>query len=110
MILYKREVPLMTPLMMIRSIDQLSQGNPMPIKYSRVPLQHISKNMVYGVIAGEDQKFLQHFGFDFQALWNALEHNIQTQSTSIGGSTITQQTAKNLFLRPGRSLVRKALE
>lgn len=66
--------------------------------------------MIYGVIAGEDQRYLDHRGVDFQALRNALEQNVQHQSLSIGGSTITQQTAKNVFLWPDRSLFRKAIE
>ena len=107
---YKRENPGMTPLMVIRAGDQIVDGRDIVAKYTWVPIHKISPNAIYGVIAGEDQKFLEHFGFDFQALWNALEHNIQTQSTSVGGSTITQQTAKNLFLRPGRFIIRKAFE
>jgi monofunctional biosynthetic peptidoglycan transglycosylase len=100
----------MTPLMVIRFVDQVTHGRKIILKYSRVPIEHISSSSIYAVMAGEDQKFLDHFGFDFDAIWNALQYDIQNQSVSIGGSTITQQTAKNLFLRPGRSIIRKALE
>ena len=61
------------------------------------------------VIASEDQNFPYHHGFDLKAIETALEHNLEGHTTH-GGSTITQQTAKNLFLYPGRSYLRKALE
>lgn len=107
---YKRQNPPMTPLMPIRMVDQIIDGRPIILKSTRVEIKHISNNMIYGVIASEDQKFLDHRGVDFDALRDALIHNLNTHSLSIGGSTITQQTAKNVFLRPGRSIVRKAFE
>ena len=66
--------------------------------------------MIYAVLAGEDQKFLDHFGFDIDALANAVEKNIIEGKKSVGWSTISQQTAKNVFLLPGRSYVRKIFE
>jgi monofunctional glycosyltransferase len=100
----------MTPLMVFRFVDQVVDGRKIVVKHFRVPIEQISNNMIYGVMAGEDQRFLQHRGVDFQALRNALEQNVRHKSLSIGGSTITQQTAKNVFLRPDRSLFRKAME
>lgn len=61
-------------------------------------------------MAAEDQKFLDHFGFDVDAIWRAVEYNIKHKSMRIWWSTITQQTAKNIFLWPDRSIFRKALE
>ncbi|MFI2810909.1 monofunctional biosynthetic peptidoglycan transglycosylase [Microbulbifer sp. JSM ZJ756] len=71
------------------------------------PLEQISPNLQVAVIASEDQKFPHHFGFDFAALKKALSED---RGRIRGASTITQQTAKNLFLWNGRSYVRKALE
>ncbi len=109
-LLYKRQNPGMTPLMVIRFVQQISASKPITLKYTRVPIQKISDAGIYAVMAGEDQKFLDHYGFDFDALRNALETNLKNKSISLGGSTISQQTAKNLFLWPGRSIVRKAIE
>ncbi|MBB5211905.1 monofunctional biosynthetic peptidoglycan transglycosylase [Microbulbifer hydrolyticus] len=71
------------------------------------PLENISPNLQMAVIAAEDQKFPQHFGFDFGSLQKAFSEN---RKRTRGASTITQQTAKNLFLWNGRSYVRKGLE
>ena len=109
-LLYKRQNPGMTPLMVIRFVEQITEKRPIVLKYTRVPIQNISAYSMYAVMAGEDQKFLDHYGFDFDAIKNALETNIKNKSVSRGGSTITQQTAKNLFLWPDRSLWRKAIE
>lgn len=100
----------MTPLMPIRFVDQIIDKRQIVLKHTRVPIEQISNNMIYGVIAWEDQRYLEHRGIDMEALRAALKKNIKHQSLSIGGSTITQQTAKNLFLRPDRSLFRKAIE
>lgn len=75
-----------------------------------VPLEQISPQMALAVIAAEDQKFLQHWGFDTQAISAALVHNTRNPSKLRGGSTLSQQTAKNLFLWDGRSWLRKGLE
>lgn len=109
-LLYKRQNPWVTPLMVIRFVDQVVDGRKIVIKHTRTPITQISNNIIYGVIAGEDQKFLDHFGFDGDALFKALIHNLNTQSLSLWWSTITQQTAKNIFLRPGRSILRKGFE
>ncbi|MGV7963004.1 monofunctional biosynthetic peptidoglycan transglycosylase [Photorhabdus tasmaniensis] len=72
--------------------------------------EQISPNIALAVIAAEDQKFPQHWGFDFDAIENALEHNQNNSGRLRGASTISQQTAKNLFLWDGRSWLRKGLE
>lgn len=98
-----------TPLMVIRSIEQKTDGKPMILSHDWVPLEEISPNLQKAVIASEDQHFLTHHGFDFNALEKAYENNQKGKKIK-GGSTISQQTAKNVFLWPGRSYIRKAFE
>ena len=73
------------------------------------PIQQISPTLTRAVIAAEDAKFCEHHGFDFGAMEKALAHN-ESSGRMRGGSTISQQTAKNVFLWPDRSYVRKGLE
>ena len=98
-----------TPLMVIRSMEQKMDGKPMILSHDWVPLEEISPNLQKAVIASEDQHFLTHHGFDFNALEKAYENNQKGKKIK-GGSTISQQTAKNVFLWPGRSYIRKAFE
>jgi monofunctional biosynthetic peptidoglycan transglycosylase len=74
-----------------------------------VDFAHIAKPLKLAVIASEDQKFPEHFGFDFDSMERAWDHNQHGRKVK-GASTISQQVAKNLFLWPGRSLFRKAVE
>lgn len=80
-----------------------------PVDYRWVPKEQIPEALRQGAIAAEDQKFFTHWGFDFIAIAEALEHNEKSRKKR-GASTITQQTAKNLFLWPSRSWLRKGLE
>jgi len=98
-----------TPLMAIRSVESIFQGE-MP-KNSKVwvSIENISPNMVQAVVSSEDNKFLTHHGFSFDAISRAMEHNEKGKRIR-GGSTISQQTAKNVFLFPHRSYFRKGLE
>lgn len=98
-----------TPLMLTRSIENKLAGNEMVCSHNWVPLEHISKNLQKAVIASEDGRFLTHHGFDFEAIQKAMENNEQGKKLK-GGSTISQQTAKNVFLWQGRSYIRKGLE
>lgn len=75
-----------------------------------VSMDEISPWMGLAVIAAEDQKFPEHWGFDVSAIEKALAHNERNESRIRGASTLSQQTAKNLFLWDGRSWVRKGLE
>ncbi|CNE49661.1 monofunctional biosynthetic peptidoglycan transglycosylase [Yersinia nurmii] len=75
-----------------------------------VPMSEISPYMALAVMAAEDQKFPDHWGFDMGAIESALAHNQRNQKRIRGASTLSQQTAKNLFLWDGRSWVRKGLE
>jgi monofunctional biosynthetic peptidoglycan transglycosylase len=79
------------------------------IDYQWVPLSQITPQAALAVVAAEDQKFPNHWGFDFKAIRNAVEHNARSRRLR-GASTLTQQVARNLFLWQGRSYLRKGLE
>jgi monofunctional biosynthetic peptidoglycan transglycosylase len=79
------------------------------LQYHWVPRSRISPHLVRALVAAEDGKFLEHHGFDWDAMGDALEDRLDGKSKR-GGSTLTQQVAKNLFLWPARSYVRKVLE
>jgi monofunctional biosynthetic peptidoglycan transglycosylase len=105
-----RFVPVyITPLMVIRSVEQIVDGKPVKMKKTWIPIEKISHNMVQAVVASEDNLFMEHYGFDEKAIENALKHNAKSKKMRCG-STISQQTAKNVFLFPDRTYVRKALE
>ena len=101
-------VPL-TPLMIIRCAQQVSRGEQIRLKHHWVPLEEMSKYLPVAVMASEDQRFLQHHGFDVVEIQNAIEER-QSGKRLRGGSTISQQTAKNVFLWPRSSWVRKGFE
>jgi monofunctional biosynthetic peptidoglycan transglycosylase len=73
-------------------------------------LHRISPNLVYAVIAAEDEKFCRHHGFDWDGIRNAMRYNATHKDRLRGGSTISQQAAKNAFLWPGRGFIRKGVE
>lgn len=100
-----------TPLMLIRCVQQVSNGETPRLRHHWVSLDKISPSLPVAVMASEDQRFLQHHGFDFKAIEHAARRNMEhPQKRKLGASTISQQTAKNVFLWPGRSWVRKGLE
>jgi monofunctional biosynthetic peptidoglycan transglycosylase len=98
-----------TPLMGIRALEHNAAGKDMVCSHEWVPIDEISLNLQKAVIASEDGLFLEHLGFDFKAMEKAFDNN-QKGKRLKGGSTISQQTAKNVFLWQGRSYVRKGLE
>lgn len=98
-----------TPLMPVRAMEQRADGKEVHFSHDWVPLEDISQNLQKAVIASEDDTFLDHNGFNFQALKKAYKNNSKGKKLK-GGSTISQQTAKNVFLWQGRSYFRKALE
>ena len=98
-----------TPLMVIRCVQQVSRGERIRLKHHWVPLDSMSIYMPVAVMASEDQRFLEHRGFDLVEIENAIREQVSGRRKR-GGSTISQQTAKNVFLWPGRSWVRKGLE
>ena len=105
-LLYKFVPVPYTPLMAIRSIEGDAKYE---TRHDWVPIEEISPNLQLAVICAEDQTFLSHSGFDRKAIEKALENNEKGKKIR-GGSTISQQTAKNAFLWPGRTWLRKGLE
>ena len=99
-----------TPLMFIRAAQQMSRGEKIRMKHHWVPMDtEMSIYMPVAVMASEDQRFLQHHGFDFTEIGKAIGERAAGKRIR-GGSTISQQVAKNVFLWPGRSWIRKGLE
>ena len=98
-----------TALMVERKIESWVDGQPIDLQRSWRPWDEISNELKVAVIAGEDQKFAEHWGFDFSAIRAAFAHNEQG-GTLRGASTLSQQVSKNLFLWSGRSWLRKGLE
>ncbi|MCD6019617.1 MAG: peptidoglycan transglycosylase [Bacteroidetes bacterium] len=101
-------VPL-TPLMIIRNVEQMGDGKGVVMEHDWVPLEEISPKLQLAVVCSEDQNYLKHFGFDLGAIKKAMKENEEGKRFR-GGSTITQQTAKNVFLWQGRSYLRKGFE
>lgn len=109
-LVFKFIPPSHTPLMIIRSIHQLSdEKKKLKLKKDWVSIKNISPNLIQAAVAGEDQNFMYHYGFDFKAMKLAFSNNKKGRRIK-GGSTISQQTAKNVFCWPSRSYVRKAFE
>ena len=98
-----------TPLMATRLIENKLDGVDVIFSHDWQPIENISPNLQKAVIASEDGNFLTHNGFDFAAMQKAFENNNKGKKLK-GGSTISQQTAKNVFLWQGRSYIRKGLE
>ena len=100
-----------TPLMFIRCGQQMAEGKKLKLDHHWVSMSKISPSMPVAVMASEDANFLNHHGFDYKAIVNAAERNRKhPEKRKLGASTISQQTAKNVFLWPGRSWIRKGLE
>jgi monofunctional glycosyltransferase len=110
LVLVYRWVPVsMTPLMLIRVTENLSKGKPVRFEREWTSLSQLSPKLQRSVIAAEDIKFFEHEGFDWEAIEKAIRHNKHGRRIR-GGSTISQQVAKNVFLWPKRSWFRKGLE
>lgn len=98
-----------TPLMFIRCIEQKMDGKEMTLNKDWVPFEEISPNLQLAVVCTEDQNYIKHNGFDFDAIETAME-DCEEGGRCRGASTISQQTAKNVFLWQGRSWIRKGFE
>jgi monofunctional biosynthetic peptidoglycan transglycosylase len=97
--------------MFIRLSQQLSTGKELKLHHHWIPLDKISPSLPTAVMASEDARFLEHHGFDYKAIEQAAMRNIKhPEKRKLGASTISQQTAKNVFLWPGRSWIRKGFE
>lgn len=100
-----------TPLMVIRCCQQVSEGRDLKFSHDWEPLENISPSLPVAVIASEDARFMEHHGFDYEAIEHAAKRNREhPEKRKLGASTISQQTAKNVFLWPGRSWTRKGFE
>ena len=100
-----------TPLMFIRLGEQIAKGEEMKMRHSWVSLDEIAPSLPLAVMASEDAHFMEHHGFDFNAIEKAAKRNMSKKhKRKLGASTISQQTAKNVFLWPGRTWVRKGFE
>lgn len=105
-----RWVPIyITPLMVIRMVESKMDDKELVFEKTWKPLEEISPHLQLAVVCSEDQNYLKHNGFDFGAIEKAIKHN-KTHKRKRGASTITQQVAKNVFLWPSRSWVRKGFE
>ncbi|MEG1685241.1 MAG: monofunctional biosynthetic peptidoglycan transglycosylase [Bacteroides sp.] len=98
-----------TPLMIIRSVQQMASGEAPILKHTWVSFDKISHSLPMAVIASEDNRFATHNGFDFTEIKKAVKEN-EKRKKKRGASTISQQTAKNVFLWPKSSWVRKGFE
>jgi monofunctional biosynthetic peptidoglycan transglycosylase len=96
--------PRVTPLMLIRALE--GEG----VEKTWVPLTQISRNLQRAVLVSEDAKFCSHSGFDWEAIDKAIDRYNDKKKRAVGASTVSMQTAKNLFLWQGRNFVRKGLE
>jgi monofunctional biosynthetic peptidoglycan transglycosylase len=115
LIILLRWIPIyITPLVIIRGVEKLVSGKQIGYSKTWKSWDEISHHLKLGAIASEDQNFLNHNGFDFGAIEKAIDYNKKQEKKGTGrrrgASTISQQTAKNVFLWPGRSFIRKGFE
>ena len=108
-IIYRFVPVYVTPLMVIRSVQQIVSGDKPTCKHTWVSFDKISLHLPMAVIASEDNRFAEHNGFDFKEIEKAIKEN-EKRKRKRGASTISQQTAKNVFLWPQSSWTRKGLE
>jgi monofunctional glycosyltransferase len=110
-LLYRFVNPPVTPLMLIRLTQQTFGGEPLKLKKDWQSIDRISPHLQLAVVASEDNRFLEHSGFDLESIKKAQKYNEKMNGRKTrGASTISQQTAKNIFLWPDRTWVRKGLE
>lgn len=108
-LVYRFVNPPITLLMIQRNLERSSDDKPFKMEKKWVNFEDISDNMKRAAVSAEDQLFLKHIGFDLKAIEKAFAANKSGKKIK-GGSTISQQTAKNVFLWPGRSWIRKGFE
>jgi monofunctional biosynthetic peptidoglycan transglycosylase len=98
-----------TPLMFLRMYEQKKAGKEIKLEHQWTPISEIANSLVLAVASSEDNRFMTHNGFDFEQIGKARKEAESGQRVR-GASTISQQTAKNVFLWPGKNYVRKGLE
>jgi monofunctional biosynthetic peptidoglycan transglycosylase len=106
----KKENPKKTALMEYREKESKEKGKRFRMNQTWVPLSNISPYLVKAVLIGEDDKFWIHEGFDYEAIQKAIEKDIKAGKFKFGGSTISQQLARNLYLSPAKNPLRKMRE
>lgn len=106
----KKINPTKTAMMEYREAEWRREGKNYRIVQRWIPLRAVSHYLVKAVLIGEDDKFWKHEGFDYEAMQKAVEKDIKEKKFKLGGSTISQQLAKNLFLSPSKNPVRKIRE
>jgi monofunctional biosynthetic peptidoglycan transglycosylase len=106
----EKENPKKTALMKHREKESKEKGKRFRVNQTWVPFSNMSPYLVKAVLIAEDDKFWSHEGFDFEAIQKALEKDMKAGRLKFGGSTISQQLARNLYLSPEKSLVRKIRE
>jgi len=106
----KKQNPKKTALMEVREEEWKSKGRNLTVNQKWVPLTRISPYLVKAVLIAEDDKFWSHSGFDVDAMQKALEKDLKAKKFRFGGSTISQQLVKNLYLSPSKNPVRKIKE
>ncbi|MBI1821519.1 MAG: monofunctional biosynthetic peptidoglycan transglycosylase [Nitrospirae bacterium] len=106
----KKKNPRTTSFMKYRETGWRASGQQRKINQTWVPFARISPYLVKAIIIAEDAKFWSHEGFDYEAIQAAIESDLKLKKYKRGGSTITQQLAKNLYLKPEKSLLRKIRE
>ena len=99
-----------TPLMLTRCFEQIADGRSVRLHHEWIPLERMARSMPVAVIASEDQRFMEHHGFDYKAIEQAALEHLDDGKRLRGGSTISQQTAKNVFCLPARTWLRKGVE
>ena len=102
--------PLTTVVQVQRRVQAIRQHRPYQKRYQFIPLSRVSLNLQHAVVAAEDGRFRQHHGFDWIEMQKVVEDDMQHHRLGRGGSTITQQLVKNLFLGTERSFLRKGAE
>lgn len=111
LVLVYKYVPIpFTPHMVCRKIEARKEGRELQIAHQWVDIEDISPALIKAVVEAEDAHFYAHGGFDIQAMYDAWEVNKQCGGVIVGGSTISQQTAKNIFCTQSRTYLRKVFE
>lgn len=106
----RKEKPGKTSFMEYREREWKEKGKRLKVNQQWVPLSRISPYIIKAVLIAEDDKFWRHEGFDYEAIQKALEKDIKAKKFKLGGSTISQQLAKNLYLSPSKNPLRKIAE
>ncbi|MGC2063294.1 MAG: monofunctional biosynthetic peptidoglycan transglycosylase [Thermodesulfovibrionales bacterium] len=106
----KKENPKKTAFMKYREREWEREGKKYKVNQKWVSLSAVSPFLIKAVLIGEDDKFWQHEGFDYEAMQKAIEKDIKEKKFKLGGSTISQQLTKNLYLSPSKNPVRKLRE